>query len=557
LGVAACATTGAAEGTPILPASGAPASGGNSPPRGTGLADEIKGLVELGTPPALIRALDIIRSRDLGGTEFGRAMAAVAVTLMQRLYPEISVDLPPIDPPAANQYARILREAERGAYMPASAASSDYLEHVLPFIALMGETRPDRLSAALPDLQSAAALRTVSVLEPYFSGVVAERRGDLSGALAAYDRARAVSAEVYPAVVGAARVLSLQGNSAEAVDLLTELSVRYPDNLLVKRELARAFYDKRDWPRAANAVAEILQRDPKDSRFLLMRAHILVEQGFFTQAQPLLDALAAAEASNRLYLFLRARVQAEGYKNRDSALTYLRSLLRLRPDDEEALAYAVRLLLDSARADELAEGRALLARLVSAGTANPLVLELALRDAIARSSWREALGFAQILLESRRSPADLRNAYAAYRGLGDGTAALAVARELFERDQSNLDWAGFYIGALIAAGQRAEALRLVDARLPTMAAGVQKSRFFYYRSRLRSDEESAMGDLRSSLFEDPRNLDALVAMLEIYRSRKDERRAVYYLKQALALAPEDPTLLKYRDEYAQAMGAAP
>jgi Tfp pilus assembly protein PilF len=66
-----------------------------------------------------------------------------------------------------------------------------------------------------------------------------------------------------------------------------------------------------------------------------------------------------------------------------------------------------------------------------------------------------------------------------------------------------------------------------------------------------------MGDLRSSLFEDPRNLDALVAMLEIYSSRKDERRAVYYLKQALAIAPENPVLQRYREEYAAAMGVVP
>jgi tetratricopeptide (TPR) repeat protein len=263
------------------------------------------------------------------------------------------------------------------------------------------------------------------------------------------------------------------------------------------------------------------------------------------------------DPNNRLYLFLRARVQAEGYKNRDSALNYLRALLRTRADDEEALAYYARLLLESSRPEEAAEGRSVLARLVSTGSKSPAIAELALKDAVSRSAWREALPLAESLLNGRRSASDLRAAYSVYRGLNDIESALSVARELYERDPQNVEWAGFFVSALIDAGQKAEASRIIESRLPGMPSGSTKSRFHFLRSRLRPDEESAMGDLRSSLFEDPRNLDALVAMLEIYRSRKDERRAVYYLKQALAIAPEDPTLLRYREEFSAAMGTSP
>lgn len=552
----ACATNPGVAATPLNPSSGA-ADSGAADNRQPGIADEIKKLVESGTPPSLLRALDIIRSRDLGGTEFGRAMTSVSVTLMQKLYPEIPADLPVSDPPPTHPYTRILRDAERGSYTPASSASADYLEHVLPFLALLNETRSERLAAALPDLDKASRLGLNSVLDPFFRGLVAERRGMHEQALAAYNQARSFSSEAYPAVVGAARVMAALGRAAEGVALLSELIVRYPDNLLVKRELATAYYEARDWSRASNAVAEILQRDPKDARFMLMRAHILTEQGAFTQAQPLLDAYSLVDANSRLYLFLRSRVQAEGYKNRDSALTYLRALLRTRPDDEEALAYYAKLLLESSRAEEAAEGRTVLSRLVSSGSENPVIAELALKDAVSRTAWREALPLAESLLAGRRAAGDLRAAYSVYRGLGDTESALSAARELYERDPQNLEWTGFFVSALIDSGQKAEAQRIIDGRLPTMSSGPVKSRFHFLRSRLRPDEEGAMGDLRSSLFEDPRNLDALVAMLEIYRSRKDERRAVYYLKQALAISPNDPTLLRYREEFASAMGAAP
>ena len=199
---------------------------------------------------------------------------------------------------------------------------------------------------------------------------------------------------------------------------------------------------------------------------MLMRAHILTEQGAFTQAQPLLDAYSLVDANNRLYLFLRARVQAEGYKNRDSALNYLRALLRTRSDDEEALAYYAKLLLDSTRPEEAAEGRSVLARLVASGSRNPAIAELALKDAVSRSAWQEALPLAEALLSGRRSASDLRAAYSVYRGLGEIGDALSVARELYERDPQNLEWAGFFVSALIDSGQRAEAQRVIDARLP-------------------------------------------------------------------------------------------
>jgi Tfp pilus assembly protein PilF len=64
-----------------------------------------------------------------------------------------------------------------------------------------------------------------------------------------------------------------------------------------------------------------------------------------------------------------------------------------------------------------------------------------------------------------------------------------------------------------------------------------------------------MNDLRSSLFEDPRNLSALIAMFDIYHRRRDDRRAVYYLKQALSLAPDNPQLRRYETEYASLLGA--
>ncbi|MDR3123940.1 MAG: hypothetical protein LBU16_09215 [Treponema sp.] len=522
-------------------------------PAGSGAAGEIRSLVESGSPSSLIAALDLIKRRKLGEGEYGRAMAAVVVTVLRKLYPDKRIVLPLSDPPRLHPYTRILNEAEQGQYCVPPRNSLDYLELTLPFLALLDETQENRLLAALPDLKRARELNPRGLLAIYFMGLVYEKTGQWEKAAAEHRRAYDASREFYPAALGLARYLSSRGEIEEEIALLSDMVIRYPDNMAIKRQLAQVYYDKQDWSRAEPAIAEALQWDSRDGQFILMQARLLVEQGRFNQAQAPLDLYALINPSDRLYLFLRARLQAEGYRNRDGALNYLRSLLRSRPEDEEASVYAARLLMESNRSEDQAEGREILARLVAAGENSLMVSALAAQEAVQRRAWEEAKPYLDRLLEERRSPQDLLLAYTVERGMGNYVAALAYAQELYQADPANEEGVIAYIFSLIAIGMRTEAAALLETRLAGAGGGSLKSRYYYLRSLLRSGEEAAIDDLHSSLFEDPRNLNALTALFEIYHRRRDERRALYYLKQALAIAPEDPLLKRYETEYQRAM----
>jgi predicted Zn-dependent protease len=524
-----------------------------SRPPGGGTADEIRSLVEQGSPSSLRRVLDLLQSQNLAEGDFGRMMNAVAVTVLQKLYPGVQITLPPADPPRVHRYTRILEEAALGNYTIPPDNSQDYLEHILPFLAYLEETQAGLLLSALPDLERARALNPQGVLARYFTGMVYERTGERDKAAAEFVDAYGMSRECYPAAIALARIMNAEGRDQEGLRLLSDLVIQYPDNIVIKRQLALAYYNSRDWSRAEPAIAELLQRDSKDGQFILMRAYIMVDRGQFLQAQVPLDLYAAMDTNNRLYLFLRARVQAEGYRNRDGALNYLRSLLRSYPDDEEAMVYTAELLMESGRSGDQAEGRELLERLLNFGESSLKVITLALQDAVHRQAWKDALPYLNRLLADRRSTQDLLLAYKVEQGLGNNPAALAYARELYELDPTLEEGAIAYISALIDMGQQSEAARMLESRISGLSRGILKSRYYYLRSRLQTNEESRMEDLRSSLFEDPRNLNALIRMFEIYHRRKDERRAVYYLKQALALAPDDPQLNAYRIEYEPAL----
>jgi len=518
------------------------------------LAEEIRHLTETGILSSMLQALELIRSRDLSGVEFGRMMTGINILLIRLVYPDSPARLPSIDLPQTSNYTRIIREAERGTYVRPAADSADFFEHILPFLAVNEQTSPEILQNVLRDLEKAKTLRVNSILPPYFQGIIHERLGRFNEAETAYMQAYEISSECYPAQIGIARVKRLSGNIREAVSLFSELVIRYPDSIEIRRQLAISYFENRDWQRALSAVDEILRTEPRNGDFLLMKASIHIEQGQFSQANAALDIYASINSNNRSYLFMRARVQAEGNRNRDSALNYLRSILRTHPDDVETMVYAANLLMESQRPADQNEGRELLERLRQIAGSSVDVMSLSLRDAVRRESWQEAQGFLNRVLAARRTAQDLTDAYYVERGLGNNSRALTYARELYDRDNSNNDYTFIFISALIDNGRRDEASRLIESRLNSAPSGTVKSRYFFLRSRLQTNQETALGDLRSSIFEDPRNLDALIASFLIHHNRREERRAVHYLRQALIISPDHPQLRRYEREYAGLLG---
>ncbi|MDR2965163.1 MAG: tetratricopeptide repeat protein [Treponema sp.] len=516
----------------------------------TGLVDELRSLTESGKLSSMLQAIEILRSRNLSGTEFGRVVNGINVLLIKLVYPDAPGRLPAVDLPQTHNYTRIIKEAEKGNYIRPPADSDDFFEYILPFLSVNDQTSPESYSDILRDLSKAAELRPNSILPPYFQGLIHERAGRNAQAEQAFRRAYAISEECYPALAGSARIMRQSGNVSGAAAVFQDLVVRHPDSNMLKRELGITYYRANNWSRALPVVDELLLSNPRDGELLLMKAHILIEQGLYSQANAPLDIYASINPGNRNYLFYRARVQAEGSRNRDSALNYLRSILRTSPNDAEALAYAANLLMESQRSADLQEGREYLERLRRLSGTSVEVLSLSLQDAVRRENWQEAQGFLNRILAVRRTPQDLMDGYLVERGLGNNTRALNYAQELYNRDQNNNDYILIYISALIDNNRRDEASRLLENRINSVSSGSVKSRLYYLRSRIQPNEDAVLGDLRSSIFEDPRNLEALIAMFEIYHKRREERRAVYYLRQALAIAPDNPRLQRYARDYA-------
>ena len=103
-----------------------------------------------------------------------------------------------------------------------------------------------------------------------------------------------------------------------------------------------------------------------------------------------------------------------------------------------------------------------------------------------------------------------------------------------------------YVLAYSSVGSRDAVIKYIDSQINTSSQKM-KSYLYYRRSFLQLTEEKSLADLRSSLISNPRNSDALFRLYELYYAKQDYRKAQYYLRQVVAINPNDSSFKKLNE----------
>lgn len=515
----------------------------------------IEGELARGTPASLARALDLVeREKSLSPSD-AALYRWYAVELGRIAYPEKMGTAPVIpDPPTGHPWARVFADARTGRIGP-PRDGADPLELLALASALFrGESKETSRSTGLAlDLFGQSGLE--SPLAEYLRGVLAERAGDIAAAQARYVSAYVSASNCYPALFGTARTLIALGRSKEAVDILTASKASYEADFGWVRLMALALYDSGRYDEAGPYVTAVLRQNPLDSQILLLRADMLVRAGEYRQALPLLDAYAAVDASNRRYLLLRGRTAWEGSRNREEALRYLRKLLSLYPDDAEAALVCARILA-LGNITERNEAYALAERVLGRNPADTGALRVLLGETVRRRDWTAALSILDRLRAADAEFKDRATMYLVYRSAGKLEDAFRIATEWRAASPESEEARVAYIRSLIDRKDGSGARELIIRALTETGSTRFRSNLYYLQSLLQPNDEAALNSLRSSLVENVQNLEALTAMYDIYMRQKDAQKARFYLRQALAVAPDDLGLARRREELIR-LGLAP
>ncbi len=503
--------------------------------------------LEQGGPTKLRSAVAMVRSLSTELTEPNKVVLAIAGELMNILYPleQIDWEIPALSDAVA--YIGAVRSARMGVY-DYNTGNTDYLSLVLPsLIMVLSPAGGDYYTDARISLEKALSLNKESILAPYFLALLDERQKNTDAALAAYKKIWDIDKSCYPAGSAYARLLLEKGEARQSFAIAAALSAQYPASPAFQEMCAVSAFSYSDWEAADPYIIEILRREPTNTRFLLMRARILVERKDYLKANSLLDAYATTNRTDKTYMLLRSRVMREWNRNPASAAGIMEEALRLYPGEIDVLLTAAELSFQTGQAINRQSGRELVQLVLERESNNRLALVLLTTDFIAKGEWTAAISRGEQLLNL--FPQDENRILLArcYLGAGQNRNAINQLRPLYQKSSPSDEVVALYLEALVAAGEQSLARTLIASRMGESSSAL-RSVFYYFESKLTVDEEGQASALRSSLLSDPRNSRALFAMYEWNFNKKDYRRALYYLKQTIALDPGNRSLQQKQSE---------
>ena len=507
---------------------------------------EVLSGVETGSPESLRSAMSALRNSKGEYVENEKVLINIATEIMKTVWPseKITWDTPSVS--SENTYLGAVDMAKRGVF-DSSTGNIDFLSILLPSLVLLNPIASGEvIGQCETSVKTALAIRPESVLAQYLMAVLCEKKGEFKLAAEYLGSVYSVCPSVEEVSLAYVNLLRKNGEYDKALSVLKNIGGDSNDIRLLKQNAFIAF-EKKDYSSAELYVARVLQQSPNDLEFVLFRAKILIEKNDYIHAVSLLDMYARQDTTSIDYLILRAKVQLDWSKNTSAATETVEKALQLYPENLEALMFAARIssVTDSPVAGKYADE--LTAKILQSDPNNLDALGYALDGLVQRENWQEAYAICRKIVSSAKMTPELVEKYVTVCvKLGKSQEAFDYVRKIYDANPDDENIMRSYVLAYCEVGNRESVLRYLDTQIAT-ASPKMKSFLLYRRSYIQLTENNILADLRSSLIANPRNSEALFRLYEIYYDKKDYRKAQYYLRQVVAINPNDSSVKKLNE----------
>lgn len=502
-----------------------------------------------GSPQSLAQAAKNIHKADVDSySDQEKVFLYVCAKIMEYAWPSERITWEVPQPPLDNQYAGALESVKNGIY-DLSTDSGDFFSAILPaLVILKGGDMSASYERAGADIEKALSYSSSSVFANYLYGYLCFKQEK-------YDQARKYlnaavkrfSPEISEINILLAQIGFLQGDYRKSLELAESVLKKNPQHRNALKIGAKSAYALGDDSKTENYVVRILVTEPENTEYTLLRAKILMKRQDYVRASALLDACAKIDDSSKEYLLVKTALQCDWNKNHTLASQTVTKACELYPSDIEVLLVASRIA--SVSGEKINGFTAIqLAEKVLAVTPDSVqAKKICIVEYVKTEEYSKAYALSSKLAADFDDREILFVHVDVCIALKKTSEALSLASKIYEASPSEENAQITYIKTLIASSQSETAYNLIN-RLLDSSQPKTKSILFYHRSFLRSTEDLVLQDLRSSLTNNPRNKDALYRLYNIYYDKKDWRRAQYYLKQVVALDPNNPLYLKKNAE---------
>ncbi|MCQ2248617.1 MAG: tetratricopeptide repeat protein [Treponema sp.] len=521
-------------------------------------------LVAKGSPDSLRAAYSQLhKSVESDYSEAEKTLLKMMKSFMTILWPSQNQNwtIPDV---GTNLYTGCIDSVNRGIYdlsLGSSAAAGDggagnFFAHAMPpLIVVEHSLSAEYYGRAESSLRSALNLYGDSVMANYLLGLVYERQGKNQQAMDCFTAANSLCPSgVKEIQLHLAQVCYNLKNYDMAIAVGEQILLAYPQEAEVYKICAQSAYAINDLEKTESFIVRILLLEPENIDYVLMRAKILMEKQDYIRASSLLDVVQRKRPDARNYYLLRARLQREWNKNNNAAVETMTKALVSWPKDTEILVLAADVA--SAAGNSIGGRSALdLAQMaLSQDPGNSQALNIMVREFHKAGNSQRAYEISSRLVATGDAGKDILYTHIDICiALKRTTEASALAQKLYQQDSSNEENCMYYVKVLAASGDTATAATMINRFLEN-ANPKMKSFLLYERSFLQPTEDLQLADLRSSLTSNPRNRDSLYRLYQIYYRKSDWRRAQYYLKQVVALEPNNGDLMRRNGELDKLLG---
>ncbi|MBQ9630232.1 MAG: hypothetical protein IJR49_01435 [Treponema sp.] len=510
------------------------------------ISSDIMALAEEGSPKSIRSAISLLRKADRNYSEQEKVLLVVLDSIMKIVWPSEKVewDVPSLE--INTPYTGAIESARQGIY-DLSTGNVDFFTILLPSLVLVFENDVSRYAASAEQaLQVSLSMRNDSVLALYLLALLYQKTGQHNAALEYLERAEELSPACSELVYEHGKCLLQLGYYTVALRKAESL-LQLNQSIVALKLCVEASFALEDYDMAEEYVSRVLQQEPNNLEYVLFRARILAKKGDYIRSASLLDVYSRHDTLALEYLLLRADIQYTWSKNVSAAITTIETAVQYYPQNKDVLLMAAKLS---------SETGALIGGKTSEDLADEVLLLIpdnidAQRYKIAglarNSMWLQAYTVSKNLVAKTNLQDDILKHIAICLEANYMEEAWNLISPLYRENQHEENIVQLYIRTLYRTGRTAQALSLINFLLPN-ASSSMKSFLYYQRSFLQDNQDTILADLRSSLISNARNSDALFRMYQIYYERRDYRRAQYYLKQVVALEPNNVSMRRLNDE---------
>ncbi len=523
------------------------------------ISQSVMELVYAGSQSSLKQAaLSLRKAGNEGYAENEKILLVTVTEMLTMAYPSQSAnwELPSVD--RSNSYIGALDSAKNSIY-DSSTGNSDFLTLVLPsFVLFKNNSVSSYYEQSYRSLSEALSLKPDSVIANYLMALLLQKNSEISAALSYMQKAYSGSRDCVEIAEDLAQLYYDNKRYEESASVISSFVSSNPNNETFLALGAKTYYELSRLDEADSYVQRLLTVAGDNIEYTLLRAKILMKKGDYIKASSLLDVYSRTNRTSRDYLLLRSQLQLEWNKSPSNAADTIAEALALYPTDFEVLLRAAEIASSASTNVGGKTALQLAASVLEKQSDNTTALGISVSELVKASKWSEAYTLSsrlvsrtdispEVLSQARHTHVDICIAQ------GRTEEAWNLASLLYGQNSKDETNQQTYIKTLIATGRYETASSLINSLLTSSSARM-KSFLYYQRSRLDATEEAVLADLRSSLTSNPRNEDALYRLYELYYQKSDWRRAQYYLKQVVALNPNDARLLRLNAELDTLLG---